>query len=193
VEARAGRAIAVGEEANGTFAAARALSGLWLSHGVSRNHAATLEYIERALQVIVADPAARTGYHGLDIQQTAMHRRIFTLPNLDRWPEATALNLVEVDRSTTDRSELTGWMTGVCKTPRQPIGAQRPEASCDLAKVRVAGSNPVVRSPSCWNQTPSSAHRRPLTRKKAQVRVPKEPEWQHQARRFAAQDRSPGT
>ena len=76
------RALAVAEEAGDVFATAHALTDLWLSHGVRRDHAAALGYVERALRVLGDDP----GY--ADLRSYALEVRIFTLQNLDRWPEA---------------------------------------------------------------------------------------------------------
>jgi tetratricopeptide (TPR) repeat protein len=50
------RALTVAEEAGDAFATAHALTGLWLSHGVRRDHAAALDYVDRALRVLGDDP-----------------------------------------------------------------------------------------------------------------------------------------
>ena len=76
------QALAVAEEAGDAFATAHALTDLWLSHGVRRDHAAALDYVDRALRVLGDDP----GY--ADLRSFAVDGRIFTLQNLDRWPEA---------------------------------------------------------------------------------------------------------
>jgi DNA-binding CsgD family transcriptional regulator len=76
------RALAVAEEASDVFATAHALTDLWLSHGVRRDHAAALDYVERALRVLPDD----AGY--ADLRAYALEVQIFTLQNLDRWPEA---------------------------------------------------------------------------------------------------------
>ena len=76
------QALAVAEEAGDAFATAHALTDLWLSHGVRRDHAAALGYVDRALRVLGDDP----GY--ADLRSYALDGRIFTLQNLDRWPEA---------------------------------------------------------------------------------------------------------
>ena len=81
-DATARRALAVAEEAGDAFATAHALTDLWLSHGVRRDHAAALGYVDRALRVLGDDP----GY--ADLRSYALEVRIFTLQNLDRWPEA---------------------------------------------------------------------------------------------------------
>jgi hypothetical protein len=51
---------AVAEEAGDPFATAHALTDLWLSHGVRRDHAAALDYVDRALRVLATIPATRT-------------------------------------------------------------------------------------------------------------------------------------
>jgi len=76
------QALTVAEEVGDAFATAHALTDLWLSHGVRRDHAAALDYIDRALRVLGDDP----GY--ADLRSFAVDGRIFTLQNLDRWPEA---------------------------------------------------------------------------------------------------------
>jgi DNA-binding CsgD family transcriptional regulator len=81
-DATARRALAVAEEAGDVLAAAQALSDLWLSHSIRRDHPAALDYIDRALRVL-GDEA---GY--ADLRSYALEVRIFTLQNLDRWPEA---------------------------------------------------------------------------------------------------------
>ena len=82
VEATARRALAVAEEIGDAFATAHALADLWLSHSVRRDHAAALDYIDRALCVLGDDPG-----HA-DLRSYVLDVRIFTLQNLDRWPEA---------------------------------------------------------------------------------------------------------
>ena len=76
------QALAVAEEAGDAFATAHALTDLWLSHAVRRDHAAALDYVDQALRVLGDDP----GY--ADLRSFAVDGRIFTLQNLDRWPEA---------------------------------------------------------------------------------------------------------
>ena len=54
-----------------------------------RDHAAALDYIDRALRVLGDDPGGPDRrFYGLDRQRMAMHNRIFTLQNLERWAEA---------------------------------------------------------------------------------------------------------
>ena len=72
----------VAEEAGDAFATAHALTDLWLSHSIRRDHVAALGYIDQALRALGDDP----GY--ADLRSFALDDRIFTLQNLDRWPEA---------------------------------------------------------------------------------------------------------
>jgi DNA-binding CsgD family transcriptional regulator len=76
------RALTVAEEIGDAFATAHALTDLWLSHGVRRDHAAALDYVDQALRVLGDDPGCA------DLRSFAVDGRIFTLQNLDRWPEA---------------------------------------------------------------------------------------------------------
>ncbi len=50
------QALTVAEEAGDAFATAHALTDLWLSHGVRRDHAAALGYVDQALRVLGDDP-----------------------------------------------------------------------------------------------------------------------------------------
>jgi DNA-binding CsgD family transcriptional regulator len=81
-DATARQALTLAEEAGDAFATAHALTDLWLSHGVRRDHAAALDYVDQALRVLGDDP----GY--ADLRSFAVDGRIFTLQNLDRWPDA---------------------------------------------------------------------------------------------------------
>jgi DNA-binding CsgD family transcriptional regulator/tetratricopeptide (TPR) repeat protein len=81
-DSSARRALAVGQDAGDAFATAHALTDLWLSHSVRRDHAAALGYIDQALGVLGEDQS-----HA-DLRSFALDGRIFTLENLDRWPEA---------------------------------------------------------------------------------------------------------
>ena len=76
------RALTVAEETGDAFATAHALTDLWLSHGVRRDHAAALDNVDQALRVLGDDPSYA------DLRSFAADGRIFTLQNLDRWPEA---------------------------------------------------------------------------------------------------------
>jgi DNA-binding CsgD family transcriptional regulator len=75
-------ALTAAEEAADGFATANALADLWLTRSIRRDHAAALDYIDRALRVAGDDPG-----HA-DLRSYALGVRIFTLQNLDRWPEA---------------------------------------------------------------------------------------------------------
>jgi DNA-binding CsgD family transcriptional regulator len=81
-DATARQALAVAEEAGDAFAAANALADLWLTHGIRRDHAGALGYLDRALHVLGDDPG-----HA-DMRLYVLDVRIFTLQNLDRWQEA---------------------------------------------------------------------------------------------------------
>ena len=78
----AAHALAAAEEAGDAFATAHALTDLWLTRSVRRDHVAALDYIDRALRVLGDDPGRA------DLRSFALDDRIFTLQNLDRWPEA---------------------------------------------------------------------------------------------------------
>jgi DNA-binding CsgD family transcriptional regulator len=81
-EAAGRRALALAEETGDAFATAHALTVLWLSHGLRRDHAAALDDVDQALRVLGDDPGFA------DLRSFAVDCRIFTLQNLDRWPEA---------------------------------------------------------------------------------------------------------
>ena len=78
------RALTVAGDIGDAFATAHALTDLWLSHSVRRDHAAALDNVDQALRVLGDDP----GY--ADLRSFAVDGRIFTMQNLDRWPEAEA-------------------------------------------------------------------------------------------------------
>ena len=81
-DATAIQALTVGEEAGDAFATAHALTDLWLTRSVRRDHVAALDHIDRALRVLGDDPG-----HA-DLRSFAQDGCIFTLQNLDRWPQA---------------------------------------------------------------------------------------------------------
>jgi DNA-binding CsgD family transcriptional regulator len=81
-DATAIQALTAGEEAGDAFATAHALTDLWLTRSVRRDHVAALDYIDRALRVLGDDPG-----HA-DLRSFALDGCIFTLQNLDRWPQA---------------------------------------------------------------------------------------------------------
>jgi DNA-binding CsgD family transcriptional regulator/tetratricopeptide (TPR) repeat protein len=82
VDTTARQALAIAEEAGDPVATANALADLWLTHGIRRDHAAALDCIDRAARVLDADP----GY--ADLRSYSLNNRVFSLQNLDRWPEA---------------------------------------------------------------------------------------------------------
>jgi DNA-binding CsgD family transcriptional regulator len=76
------QALTAAEEAGDEFATAHALTDLWLTSSIRRDHVAALDRIDRALSVLGDGPA-----HA-DLRSFALDGRIFTLQNLDRWPQA---------------------------------------------------------------------------------------------------------
>ena len=100
------QALTAAQEAGDAFATAHALTGLWLSHGVRRDHAAALDDVDQALRVLGDDP----GY--ADLRSFAVDGRIFTLQNLDRWPDAEST--LRQARDSAQRSggpDRTTWVT----------------------------------------------------------------------------------
>jgi len=100
------QALTVADEAGDAFATAHALTDLWLSHAIRRDHAAALDYIDQALRVLGEDP----GY--ADLRSFGFDNRIFSLQNLDRWPEAELT--VQRARESAQRSgdpDRTTWVT----------------------------------------------------------------------------------
>jgi DNA-binding CsgD family transcriptional regulator/tetratricopeptide (TPR) repeat protein len=81
-DATAIAALTAAEQVGDAFATAHALTDLWLTRTIRRDHVAALDYIDRALRVLGDDPG-----HA-DLRSFALDDRIFTLQNLDRWPEA---------------------------------------------------------------------------------------------------------
>jgi DNA-binding CsgD family transcriptional regulator len=81
-DATARQALTAGREAGDAFATAQAWADLWLSHSIRRDHAAALDDIDQGLEIAGDDPALA------DLHSFALDARIFTLQNLDRWPEA---------------------------------------------------------------------------------------------------------
>jgi DNA-binding CsgD family transcriptional regulator/tetratricopeptide (TPR) repeat protein len=76
------QALTAAEQAGDAFATAHALTDLWLTRSIRRDHVAALDYADRALRVLGDDPG-----HA-DLRSFALDGRIFTLQNLDRWPQA---------------------------------------------------------------------------------------------------------
>jgi len=87
-DATAIQALTAAEEVGDVFATAHALTDLWLTRSIRRDHAAALDYIDGALRVLGDDPGRA------DLHSFALDGRIFTLQNLDRWPQAE-LTLLE--------------------------------------------------------------------------------------------------
>jgi len=81
-DATATEALTAAEQADDAFATAHALTDLWLTRSIRRDHVAALDYIDRALRVLGDDP------QHADLRSFALDDRIFTLQNLDRWPQA---------------------------------------------------------------------------------------------------------
>src|SRR5260370_4824271 len=81
-DATAIQALTAAEQVGDAFATAQGLDDLWLTRSIRRDHAAALDYIDRALRALGDDP----GY--ADLRSFALDDRIFTLQNLDRWPQA---------------------------------------------------------------------------------------------------------
>jgi len=81
-DATATQALTAAEQAGDAFATAHALTDLWLTRSIRRDHVAALDYIDRALRVLGDDP------QHADLRSFALDDRIFTLQNLDRWPQA---------------------------------------------------------------------------------------------------------
>jgi tetratricopeptide (TPR) repeat protein len=100
------QALAAAQEAGDAFATAHALTGLWLSHGVRRDHAAALADVDQALRVLGDDP----GY--ADLRSFAVDGRIFTLQNLDRWPDAeSTLRQARESAQRSGSPDRTTWVT----------------------------------------------------------------------------------
>jgi DNA-binding CsgD family transcriptional regulator len=100
------QALTLAEEVGDPFATAHALTDLWLSHSIRRDHAAALGYIDQALRVLGDDP----GY--ADLRSFAVDDRIFTLQNLDRWPEAElTLRQARESDQRSSAPDRTTWVT----------------------------------------------------------------------------------
>jgi DNA-binding CsgD family transcriptional regulator len=100
------QALTLAEEVDDPFATAHALTDLWLSHSIRRDHAAALGYIDQALGVLGDDP----GY--ADLRSFALDDRIFTLQNLDRWPEAElALRQARESAQPSGSPDRSTWVT----------------------------------------------------------------------------------
>jgi DNA-binding CsgD family transcriptional regulator len=100
------QALTLAEEVGDPFATAHALTDLWLSHSIRRDHAGALGYIDQALRVLGDDP----GY--ADLRSFALDDRIFTLQNLDRWPAAElALRQARESDQRSGAPDRTTWVT----------------------------------------------------------------------------------
>jgi DNA-binding CsgD family transcriptional regulator/tetratricopeptide (TPR) repeat protein len=105
VDVMAHHALAVAREADDAFATVVALTDLWLSHSLRRDHASALETIDQALHVLDDDPGL------VELRSNTLNVRIFTLQNLDRWSEAE-LTLRQA-REIAQRSGIPDQTTGV--------------------------------------------------------------------------------
>jgi DNA-binding CsgD family transcriptional regulator len=76
------QALTVADQVGDPSATAQALSALWLTNSVDRDHAAALDCVDRALRVMGDDPV-----HD-ELHSSALDARIFTLQNLDEWQQA---------------------------------------------------------------------------------------------------------
>ncbi|MFI6099904.1 helix-turn-helix transcriptional regulator [Lentzea sp. NPDC051213] len=83
-EATGKQALHLAESVRDTFAIAYALTVLWTTHSVRRDHQAALAFVDRSLEVLSAGPE-----HS-DLLALAQDARIFTLQNLARWDDAAA-------------------------------------------------------------------------------------------------------
>ncbi|HEX4831786.1 MAG TPA: AAA family ATPase [Trebonia sp.] len=100
------RALAAAEEAGDPSATAGALHDLWLTCSISRDHAAALDHIDRALRVIGDDPG-----HA-DLRAAGLDARTFTLHNLDEWaPAELALRDAREFAQRTGRPDRATWAT----------------------------------------------------------------------------------
>jgi hypothetical protein len=76
------QALALAEEVGDASATAQALSALWITDSIARDHVAALACTDRALQVMGNDPGCD------DLRSSTLDARTFTLQNLDRWEQA---------------------------------------------------------------------------------------------------------
>jgi DNA-binding CsgD family transcriptional regulator len=83
-DAVAHQALQAGEEAADAFATAYALLSLWMTSSIRRDHLAALDLVDRALDALGA------GTGNADLRAFILDGRIFTMQNLDRWPDAEA-------------------------------------------------------------------------------------------------------
>jgi DNA-binding CsgD family transcriptional regulator len=103
-DATARQALTVANDAAEPFAAAHALTNLWLTSSIRRDHPAALGHIDRALRGLGDGPG-----HG-DLRSIALDARVFTLQNLDQWPQAElALRDAREFARRTGRPDSTTW------------------------------------------------------------------------------------
>jgi DNA-binding CsgD family transcriptional regulator/tetratricopeptide (TPR) repeat protein len=81
-EATARQALTVAEDSGDVSGGFHALIDLWMINGVRRDHAAALDFVDRALGQLGDDPGRA------DLRLYALEVRIFTLQNLARWADA---------------------------------------------------------------------------------------------------------
>jgi DNA-binding CsgD family transcriptional regulator len=81
-EATARQALTVAEDDGDVSGGFHALIDLWMIRGVRRDHAAALDYVDRALRSLGDDPGRA------DLRLYALEVRVFTLQNLARWADA---------------------------------------------------------------------------------------------------------
>jgi len=103
-DAIARQALTAAEEAGDPLAEVQALTDLWMTRSVGRDHATALDYIDRALHVMGDDPRQA------DVHSVALDARTFTLQNLDRWAEAeVALRQAREFALQTERPDHATW------------------------------------------------------------------------------------
>lgn len=103
-EATARQALAAAEAAGDPFATAHALTDLWLTCSVGRDHGVALDHIDRALRVLGEDPG------NADLRAVALDGRTFTLQNLDQWTQAElALRQAREFAQRTGRPDRATW------------------------------------------------------------------------------------
>ena len=104
-DATARQALAAADAAGDPFAIAHALTDLWLTCSVARDHPAALGHIERAL-LILGDDLGQA-----DLCAVALDARTFTLQNLDQWPQAElALRRAREFAQRTGRPDRATWV-----------------------------------------------------------------------------------
>jgi DNA-binding CsgD family transcriptional regulator len=98
------QALAAAEEAADPYATGQALINLWMTCSIRRDHAGALAYIDRALRALGDDPG------NVRMVSNAFGARVFTLQNLDQWPQAElALQDAREFARRTDSSDRQIW------------------------------------------------------------------------------------